>query len=70
MKNITEMQARLAQVNDLTESALTKRDSLAVGSPERDEWDGIAFACLREQRHMKSDIGRVRQMASDMATAR
>lgn len=70
MNTIEEMQDRLALVNDLTESALRKRDSLAVGSPARAEWDGIAFGCLREQRHLKSDIGRVRQMASDVAGAR
>ena len=70
MKNFEEMEARLALVNDQTEAAIRKRDSLPIGSPEHDEWNGIAFACMREQRHLKSDIGRTRQMAADMAQAR
>jgi len=66
MKSICDMQERLRTVNELTEQSLRKRDSLPVGSPERDEWHGIAFACMREQRHLKSDIGRARQMAAAM----
>jgi hypothetical protein len=70
MNTIEAMQTRLAQVDDLAESALRKRDSLPIGSPERDEWNGIAFSCMREQRHLKSDIGRARQMASDVVSPR
>jgi len=70
MNSICDMQERLRTVNELTEQALRKRDSLPCGSPEHDEWNGIAFSCMREQRHLKSDISRARQMAADMASAR
>lgn len=54
------LQNRLRVVEMQLDAAIERRDSLPLTTPERDEWNGIVFACLREQRHTRSDLGRAR----------
>lgn len=54
------LQNRLRVVELQLDAAIQRRDSLPAATPARDEWTGIVFACLREQRHVRSDLGRAR----------